>query len=189
MRDVEAIATEFDGVRYRSRTEARWAVFFQTLDIAVEYERERINLSDGSSYLPDFWIPDFKAYFEVKGGSEAIVTDEATKARRLAADHANLRVWLAIGPPEAKIANILPLDQWEHADAIDQILLTSENRYRFLEDRRDADIFWLQADFVEGGFKQSFLVGGTGRITDHARLPIETDRLAAAYKASAQARW
>lgn len=189
MRDIRAIATVVDGVRYRSQTEARWAVFLNALGITFEYEAQRLELSDGTTYLPDFWIPDLKAYFEVKGRSDAIVTEEAAKARRLAADREGLRVWLAIGPPDCRTANILPLDQWDHEEPIETILETPENRYRFLADQRDDGVFWLQADFVEGGFKMSYLVGGPGRVTEHDRLPIESPTLTAAFKKAADARW
>jgi hypothetical protein len=40
MSPLKAIDTEYDGHLYRSRLEARWAVFFDTLDIPFEYELE-----------------------------------------------------------------------------------------------------------------------------------------------------
>lgn len=61
-----AIQTEYNGYLFRSRLEARWAVFFDALGIEYEYEPEGIVLSDGTQYLPDFYLPDFKCYFEVK---------------------------------------------------------------------------------------------------------------------------
>lgn len=51
-----AIETVFDGYKFRSRLEARWAVFFKTLGIPYEYEKEGYDL-DGTWYLPDFWLP------------------------------------------------------------------------------------------------------------------------------------
>jgi len=51
---MKAIETEYRGYRMRSRVEARWAVFFDTLDIKWEYESEGYDL-DGTYYLPDFW--------------------------------------------------------------------------------------------------------------------------------------
>lgn len=55
------------GVRFRSRTEARWAAFFDALGVRWEYEPEGFQLPDGSRYLPDFWLPDFQLWVEVKG--------------------------------------------------------------------------------------------------------------------------
>ena len=70
---MKAIETHYNGYRFRSRLEARWAVFFDTLGIRYEYEPEGFEMdlcgSDGTvtiRYLPDFYIPDFKLYGEVK---------------------------------------------------------------------------------------------------------------------------
>jgi len=56
MTDLRAIQTIYRGCRFRSRLEARWAVFFQTLDVPWEYEPEGFILSTGEWYLPDFRI-------------------------------------------------------------------------------------------------------------------------------------
>jgi len=53
---VKAIDTEYNGYRFRSRLEARWAVFFDSLHIKYRYEVEGFDL-DGVYYLPDFWLP------------------------------------------------------------------------------------------------------------------------------------
>ena len=55
-----------EGYLFRSRLEARWAVFFDAMGIEWEYEPEGIVLSDGTNYLPDFYLPHFHCYFEVK---------------------------------------------------------------------------------------------------------------------------
>jgi hypothetical protein len=49
-----AIETRYAGCRFRSRLEARWAVFFDHLGVRWEYEPEGFHLSDGGFYLPDF---------------------------------------------------------------------------------------------------------------------------------------
>ena len=64
-RSAFAIETEYNGVRFRSRAEARWAVFFDTAGIRWEYEPEAY--TNGSKrYLPDFWLPDLGWFVEVK---------------------------------------------------------------------------------------------------------------------------
>lgn len=50
---IRAIETRYAGCRFRSRLEARWAVFFDTLQIPWEYEPEGFETSNGP-YLPDF---------------------------------------------------------------------------------------------------------------------------------------
>lgn len=64
--EIQAIETQYNGYRFRSRLEARWAVFFDAADIKYEYEPEGFILNDGTHYLPDFYLPDFKLYVEVK---------------------------------------------------------------------------------------------------------------------------
>lgn len=71
------IETEYNGYRFRSRLEARWAVAFDAMGIQYEYEPEGFVLNDGSKYLPDFrllnvrhrsYIDEFDPlYVEVKG--------------------------------------------------------------------------------------------------------------------------
>ena len=54
---IQAIETSYAGCRFRSRLEAKWAVFFDALDIEWQYEAQGYVLGDGSHYLPDFWLP------------------------------------------------------------------------------------------------------------------------------------
>lgn len=63
---IQAIETVYRGYKYRSRQEARWAVFFDKLGVRYEYEREGYKLPSGY-YLPDFWLPQLQCFFEVKG--------------------------------------------------------------------------------------------------------------------------
>lgn len=53
---IKAIETEYKGYKFRSRLEARWAVFFDEMNILWEYEKEGYELENGDKYLPDFWI-------------------------------------------------------------------------------------------------------------------------------------
>lgn len=66
---ISAIPTHYAGCYFRSRLEARWAVFFDALGIEWEYEPEGFATSIGN-YLPDFRIrvPDdgYPYWFEVK---------------------------------------------------------------------------------------------------------------------------
>lgn len=71
---LQAIETRYAGCRFRSRLEARWAVFFDVMGIPWEYEAQgfevfwRLDNSDERfSYLPDFWFPTMNLWGEVKG--------------------------------------------------------------------------------------------------------------------------
>lgn len=54
---ARAIETRYKGYRFRSRLEARWAVFFDALGLKWEYEPEGFELPSGR-YLPDFYLGD-----------------------------------------------------------------------------------------------------------------------------------
>lgn len=81
---MKAIETHYNGYRFRSRLEARWAVFFDHLGIEYQYEPEGFVLSDGTMYLPDFWLPSIRGgcYMEIKGGTPSC--DEEQKCAMLA---------------------------------------------------------------------------------------------------------
>lgn len=78
---LKAIDTHYNGYKFRSRLEARWAVFFDTLGIKYEYEKEGYNLA-GIYYLPDFWLPKQKCWVEVKG--QPLNEKEIIKCTKLA---------------------------------------------------------------------------------------------------------
>jgi hypothetical protein len=65
MADFRPIETSYHGYVFRSRLEARWAVFFEKLGLKFEYEREGFELG-GPRYLPDFYLPDIGFWAEVK---------------------------------------------------------------------------------------------------------------------------
>ena len=65
--DIKPIETVYKGYRFRSRLEARWAVFFDAAGVRWEYEKEGFELSNGERYLPDFWLPNNGIWVEVKG--------------------------------------------------------------------------------------------------------------------------
>lgn len=96
--DIKAIETEYDGHRFRSRLEARWAVFFNAIGLTYEYEIEGFEM-DGTRYLPDFYIPSLNRWFEIKG--KPLSLDEIKKCeefcRRL--DNENIKYSVLIGSP------------------------------------------------------------------------------------------
>jgi hypothetical protein len=65
MEQIKAIQTEYNGYKFRSRLEARWAVFFDAAGIKYEYEPEGFE-NNGGKWLPDFYLPESKTYVEVK---------------------------------------------------------------------------------------------------------------------------
>jgi hypothetical protein len=72
---IKAIETVYNGCRFRSRLEARWAVFFDAMDLVWEYEKEGFDLGEYGWYLPDFWLPNQKLWIEIKPNTYENLTD------------------------------------------------------------------------------------------------------------------
>lgn len=71
---IKPIETSYAGCRFRSRLEARWAVFFDQLEIPWEYEPQGFAF-DGRAYLPDFLLTDCGTWVEVKGAESELDHD------------------------------------------------------------------------------------------------------------------
>jgi hypothetical protein len=148
----KVIPTEYEGVLFRSRTEARWAVFLRRAGFRFEYEREGYDL-DGTWYLPDFWLPDCKAWLEVLG--EKPRKDEFRRATKLAEASGRI-VLIALKPPSTDDPMIFcgPESQFPVGDLC-----------LFMGDRRDEGCVWL-AEYELRWAKALF---GSG--TNHDRSP------------------
>ena len=66
---MKAIETEYNGHRFRSRLEARWAVFFDACGVKWEYEPEGFDLYNGDHYLPDFELKFVLTYSDDRPGN------------------------------------------------------------------------------------------------------------------------
>jgi hypothetical protein len=98
--NIHPIETLYNGVRFRSRLEARWAVYFDALGIQWRYEFEGYNLPVVGYYLPDFWLPPVNMWAEVKPGKFS--AEESQKCRLLATTTGYMCLLLD-GPPEVKV--------------------------------------------------------------------------------------
>lgn len=78
--NIKPIETVYNGYRFRSRLEARWAVFFDEAGIEYQYEPEGFDLGDGLYYLPDFYLPEEDTWVEIKG--QALTPKEREKIER-----------------------------------------------------------------------------------------------------------
>ena len=63
---MKVIETLYKGYKFRSRLEARWAVYFDFFNIDWIYELEGFEFDDGTYYLPDFFLPQVEMWAEVK---------------------------------------------------------------------------------------------------------------------------
>lgn len=125
---IRAIETNYRGFKFKSRLEARWAIFFDALDIKWEYELEGYKLSDGQWYLPDFYLPYFNGgvYVEVKPDD-----NYDNKAKQFSIDSKNA-ILMAVGCPELKIYTLF------FGDKVEEVVFSSEyingghkDEYRF----------------------------------------------------------
>ena len=68
--NLKPIQTKYKGYHFRSRLEARWAVFFEEMGLDWSYEVEGFQLPSGAWYLPDFFVRNpkdcFDYWYEVK---------------------------------------------------------------------------------------------------------------------------
>lgn len=66
---IQAIDTFYNGIYFRSRLEARWAVFFDLIGEQYEYEPSGFKINSQYPYLPDFYLPKKELYCEIKNKS------------------------------------------------------------------------------------------------------------------------
>lgn len=104
------IETTWRGYRFRSRLEARWAVFFDALGLKWEYEPEGFELGDGMRYLPDFKVhypgrgdwETHSQWFEVKADPVTLSQQEWEKLVRFSQAHGLV---LLDGTPDVRMYN------------------------------------------------------------------------------------
>ena len=91
---IKAIPTKYNGIQFRSRLEARWAVFFEAAGIKWEYEKEGYVLQSGECYLPDFLVlsPEFGPLFiEIKPNRQ-LEPQEISKCEQISTKHKTLMI-------------------------------------------------------------------------------------------------
>ncbi|MCU1613735.1 MAG: hypothetical protein JWO98_1275 [Frankiales bacterium] len=126
---IQAIETRYAGCRFRSRLEARWAVFFETLGIPWEYEPQGY-MVNGTPYLPDFLVypnTEFAFWLEIKGVFPS--EDELAKARGLAEGSGipAYVYWAKLEPPAPDFALT---DSTYHGSPINRYAWTNESGWR-----------------------------------------------------------
>lgn len=85
------------GYCFRSRLEARWALFLEYLKIDYVYEPRTFHLPNGHKYTPDFYLPYRKVWFEIK---PTYPTEEERERAQLLAKESSIkghRVFLIYG--------------------------------------------------------------------------------------------
>lgn len=93
---MKPIQSNYKGYRFRSRLEARWAVFLDALGMTWSYEHEGFELGDGLLYLPDFFVQEWDCWIEIKGAKPS--DEEFLKCARLAVGSKKLVLLIAGNP-------------------------------------------------------------------------------------------
>lgn len=110
---LRAITTRYKNHLFRSRLEARYAVYFDHLGIRWEYEPEGFELGNGLRYLPDFWLPEWRIWVEIKPDTPDAAGFE--KAKRLALGHS--AVLVLSGLPKAELCRSNLFFGWDDRES------------------------------------------------------------------------
>lgn len=157
---IKPIETVYKGYRFRSRLEARWAVFFDACGVDWEYEPEGYDLGGGLYYLPDFLLHGLVGrvegdlYVEVKG---VMTKEDAEKIRRFAGEKlvgeycAPERPVLVVGKiPDG--SNMIDVDNYISEVGYDGMNNTGISQFNF--ETIDGDFFAAHPGVnKEGGFE------------------------------------
>ena len=115
MNQIKAIETQYKGFLFRSRLEARWAVFFDAMGFQWEYEPEGFVLPDGLMYLPDFKVytpQGAPIWYEIKPST--VQEDAKFSAFRMALiDEWEAGPWECYGDGPSARATLLSGDPYE----------------------------------------------------------------------------
>lgn len=97
---IKPIETKYNGFKFRSRLEARWAIFLDMIGLRYEYEIEGFEMN-GIRYLPDFYIPSLDRWFEIK--AKPLSDYEMKKSEEFCfnKDIENIKFSVLVGSPEA----------------------------------------------------------------------------------------
>lgn len=177
---IQAIQTLYKGYRFRSRLEARWAVFFDSLAIAYTYEPEGYELPSGR-YLPDFWLPSLGCWVEIK--PEMPTVEERQLCEELA-EGLGKAIVIAVGVPGSESLSVFCCDVtdssggcawWESA----YWALTKENRICICSgnDRGDRDFMlldfsaiWKTMQLISNCKREKFVIERAYRLARSARF-------------------
>ena len=136
---IKAIPTFYNGIRFRSRIEARWALFYDEIGVKWEYEKEGFDLGkDIGWYVPDFYLHELDIWIEIKGGFPTILERRKLEAMKESGIAENVYVFYGPIPSfyvgiENEGYTILPgisgmaLDRIDEDDEADIIICRTHN--------------------------------------------------------------
>jgi hypothetical protein len=147
---IKPIETHYKGYRFRSRLEARWAVYFDALGLEYSYEHEGYDLG-GIRYLPDFWLPQVQMWAEVK--PKELTPKEFRMVDRLVIKSMHPCL-LLVGPPAVTTYDCL--DYFEGQQQIVDCILSMYKGYPIHEQRFYSEPGGNEFDYRGIGFDDVF---------------------------------
>lgn len=93
MNYTSIIPTKYKGYTFRSRLEARWAVYFDLIGITWDYEPEGYVLRNGIWYLPDFYLHQLDTFVEIKPFPELYGCENTAYSRLFVSGKDYQRKW------------------------------------------------------------------------------------------------
>ena len=175
LNSIQPIKTIYNGIEFRSRLEAKYAVFFDQCKINWSYEFEGYKLPNGLWYLPDFILHDIEdigdLFVEVKG---EMSEEDFRKIRSFSLFEGRKVLVLGSLPTGSNAYDIL-----EKIGGKSEIALNGYNIHEF------------SFDMINGLMDTAYPVmckDGKFRLINHADISIRVDELATynAYKKAIQ---
>ncbi len=190
---MKAIQTRYKGHHFRSRTEARWACFFDALGLKWEYEPEGFDLGSAGRYLPDFRVhyPGWKpVWFEVKGDLDAITEEEWAKMEAFGSEDllillhgkpAARAYFEPVGPRKALEQYAKEKEDWGFSDQDVTNLRDSgwfEEGPEWLGEYRSGYFLWSDDSYLARWEQEEGLIDGLGDSYDLLERAVNAARSA-----------
>ncbi len=161
MTDIKAIETRYAGYRFRSRLEARWAVFFDALGLTWEYEPEGFE-TDAGWYLPDFRL--------VSGGPHPYTYWAEVKPQKLNETEREKAFALS------SITNmkVIELNQIPNPHDLGNYMTWCKVRFHVGSKMKDAATDWYFAEYLIKFYEdQTLITRGSGNLSDALKWDMD----------------
>jgi len=170
---IKSIETKYNEIKFRSRLEARWALFFDELKIEYQYEAEGFDI-DGTWYLPDFYLPDYSCWIEVKPDGYKWRED---KIIEIFSQQTNKKFLLIVGAPQQNKYKVYVLAVPEWDEEFKDNYLGDYGQFALARRASENELCFL-GDIENGGIAFNLIDNSTD---DGEREPVTFD-LESVYK-------
>lgn len=189
MTEIKPIETEYKGYLFRSRLEARWAVFFDAIGAKWEYEPEGYELEDGTRYLPDFLVHDIRGRGVTADGNGKLCRDIYVEIKGVLKDEDLHKIELF--PMPIIIFGQIPDMEWREGIWGDGKAYAFWH-FDFHHGEQDEAFYNLEYSEGDNYWAEPKAGKGGGLVLDYPDDPydfVDENRTAEAYKKARQARF